>query len=34
MLYIDIGNDAIIQIADVLKENIKISEEKQRHNIK
>lgn len=33
MLYIDTVNDAIIQIADVLKENIKISEEKQRRNI-
>ncbi len=34
MLYTDTVNDAIIQIADVLKENIKISEEKQRHHIK
>lgn len=33
MLYTDTVNDAIIKIADALKDNIKISEEKQKHNI-
>ena len=33
MLYTDTVNDAIIQIADVLVDNIKTSEEKQRDNI-
>ncbi|MGN0594835.1 MAG: hypothetical protein ACI4I6_06715 [Hominimerdicola sp.] len=33
MLYTDTVNDAIIQIADVLRDNIRISEEKQKANI-
>lgn len=33
MLYTDTVNEAIIKIADVLKDNIKTSEEKQRSNI-